>query len=104
MRLGLAVGGLERRSIADIERITLAAESCGYELVLAAEAWGRDALVLLGYLAARTRRIRLGTGIVNVFSRSAALIAMATPRSPTACGRSGKRAAATTRLTRSRTR
>lgn len=32
---------------------------------------------MLGHLAARTKRIRLGSGIVNVYSRSPALLAMA---------------------------
>ncbi len=38
------------------------------------EAWGFDAVSMLGALAVRTDRIRLGTGIVNVFSRTPALI------------------------------
>ena len=38
------------------------------------EAWGFDAVSMLGALAVHTERIRLGTGIVNVFSRTPALI------------------------------
>lgn len=38
------------------------------------EAWGFDAVSMLGALAVRTDRIRLGTGIVNVFSRTPALL------------------------------
>src|SRR5207249_2133668 len=41
------------------------------------EAWGRDAFVTLGALARVTERIGLGTGIVNVYSRTPALLAMA---------------------------
>jgi len=40
------------------------------------EAWERDAFTLLTELAVRTERLHLGTGIINVFSRSPALIAM----------------------------
>lgn len=39
------------------------------------ESWGRDAFTLLATLAVVTERIRLGTAIVNVFSRSAATLA-----------------------------
>ena len=41
------------------------------------EAWGRDAFVTLGALARVTERIGLGTGIVNIYSRTPALLAMA---------------------------
>jgi alkanesulfonate monooxygenase SsuD/methylene tetrahydromethanopterin reductase-like flavin-dependent oxidoreductase (luciferase family) len=41
-----------------------------------AEGWGHDAGVLLGTIAARTSRIRLGTGVLNVWGRSPAGIAM----------------------------
>ncbi len=76
-RTGLALPALEDRPYADLLNAAVLAEQCGYELVLVPEAWGRDALVLLGALAARTTRIGLGTGIVNVYSRSPALLAMA---------------------------
>jgi len=76
-RLGLALGALEDRPLGDLVRLALAAEEAGFELLLVPEAWGRDAFVALGYLASRTSRIRIGTGIVNVYSRSPALIAMA---------------------------
>ena len=39
------------------------------------EAWGRDCFTLLTQLAERTKRIRLGTGIVNVYSRTPAALA-----------------------------
>lgn len=51
------------------------AESCGYEAVWMPEAFGSDAFTLLGLLAGKTRRLRLATGIVNVFSRSPTLLA-----------------------------
>lgn len=52
-----------------------AAEAAGYDLVLVPETWGREAFTRLGYLAAHTETIRLGTGIIPVHSRSPALIA-----------------------------
>src|SRR2546425_3170433 len=54
--------------------MTERAEALGFDSVWVPEAWGTDAISLLGALAARTQRIRLGTGIVNVFSRTPALL------------------------------
>jgi F420-dependent oxidoreductase-like protein len=50
-------------------------ERAGVDRVWVAEAYGFDAISLLGYLAAKTETIELATGIINVFSRSPALIA-----------------------------
>lgn len=50
-------------------------ERAGLDLVWVAEAYSFDAISLLGYLAAKTERVELGTGIINVFSRTATAIA-----------------------------
>src|SRR6476469_9239221 len=52
-----------------------AVDELGYDTVFVPEAWGREAFTTLGWIAANTSRIRVGTGIVNVFSRTPALIA-----------------------------
>ena len=52
-----------------------AADRLGYDTVWVAEAYGWDAFTVLTQLACSTQRINLATGIVNVFSRSPALIA-----------------------------
>ncbi|MGY1832907.1 LLM class flavin-dependent oxidoreductase [Geodermatophilus sp. SYSU D01180] len=52
------------------------AEELGYEAFLLAEGWAHDAPVLLAAIATRTRRIRLGTGVLNVWGRSPAHLAM----------------------------
>lgn len=52
------------------------AERLGVHSVWSAEAWGFDALTPLAYLAAKTDTIKLGTGIVQVGSRTPAMIAM----------------------------
>jgi F420-dependent oxidoreductase-like protein len=52
-----------------------AADRLGYDTVWVAEAYGWDAFTVLTDIACHTERIRLATGIVNVFSRSPALIA-----------------------------
>jgi F420-dependent oxidoreductase-like protein len=54
----------------------LEAERLGVSSVWSSEAWGNDAVTPLAYLAARTRAIKLGTSIVQVGTRSPALIAM----------------------------
>lgn len=46
----------------------------GFDSVWVPEAWGFDAVSMLGALAVRTERIKLGTGIVNVYSRTPALL------------------------------
>ena len=52
------------------------ADELGYESFWVPEAWGYDAFPLLAEMARETKRIKLGTSIINVFSRSPALIAM----------------------------
>ena len=74
--VGLALSALEARPFGDLVDAAIAADEAGFALVAVPEAWGREAFSLLGYLAARTSRTRLATGIVNVYSRSPALIAM----------------------------
>jgi F420-dependent oxidoreductase-like protein len=51
-------------------------EKAGLDQVWIAEAYSFDAISQVGYLAAKTERVEIGTGIVNVFSRTAALMAM----------------------------
>jgi coenzyme F420-dependent oxidoreductase len=51
------------------------AEGLGYDSVWVPEMWGRDAFSILSVIALNTKRIKLGTGIVSVFSRTPAIIA-----------------------------
>jgi 5,10-methylenetetrahydromethanopterin reductase len=41
------------------------------------ESWGREAFVMLGAIAALTKRMKLGTSVVSMFSRTPSTIAMA---------------------------
>lgn len=52
-----------------------ALEPAGLDAVWVAEAWGFDSATIMGYLAARTERMRIGSAILNVYSRTPALIA-----------------------------
>lgn len=76
-RIGLQVGFAgspsEREEI--VRRVQVA-DDLGVESVWVAEAWGRDAFSILTQLALSTKKIQLGTAIVNVFSRTPAVLAM----------------------------
>jgi F420-dependent oxidoreductase-like protein len=52
------------------------AERLGVDCVWSPEAWGLDAVTPLAFVAARTSRIRLGTGIMQAGTRTPALVAM----------------------------
>jgi len=74
--LSAAVMPLENRREQFVTLATLADE-LGYDGVMFPETWSYDITVLLAELAVKTRRVRLGTGILGVWNRSAATIAMA---------------------------
>lgn len=57
-------------------RVAQLAEDLGYDSIWIPEAWGYEQFELLTEIAGRTKRIKLATGIANVFSRSAGLLAM----------------------------
>lgn len=50
-------------------------EQAGLDVVWVAEAYGYDAPTLMGYLAARTERVLIGSAILPLYSRTPALIA-----------------------------
>jgi len=75
MKLGLNLPYEGSLSFPEAVELAQRAEALGYESVWMPEAYGTDAISILGALSARTERINLGTGIVNVFSRTPALLA-----------------------------
>ena len=52
------------------------AERLGVDMVWSHESWGLDAATPLAFMAARTSRIRLGSGIMQAGTRTPALVAM----------------------------
>ena len=77
MKLGVHVGYWGLGLTADDQlRIVQEAEQLGYESVWTAEAYGSDAATVLAWLAAATRRIKLGSAIFQMPARSAAMTAM----------------------------
>ncbi|MGW0662158.1 LLM class F420-dependent oxidoreductase [Streptodolium elevatio] len=53
----------------------VALEDAGIDMVFVAEVYGFDAPTVLGFLAARTRHVSIGPGILPIYSRTPALIA-----------------------------
>lgn len=74
-RLGLTVG-FEGAGLRPAVELGRHAEELGYTDLWTAEIGGADALTPLGALATSTSTARLGTGIVPVFTRPPALVAM----------------------------
>src|SRR3954469_9679409 len=57
--------------------LALRAEALDLDRVQVAEAWSHDATIVLAELAGQTSRIGLGTGVLSVWSRTPASIALA---------------------------
>jgi alkanesulfonate monooxygenase SsuD/methylene tetrahydromethanopterin reductase-like flavin-dependent oxidoreductase (luciferase family) len=57
-------------------RAAVLADELGYDSFWLPEAWGYDAFTLLTEVALKTKNIKVGTSIVNVYSRSAGTLAM----------------------------
>jgi len=75
MKLGINIGYSGGRVELPLDRV-LEAEQLGYDSVWTAEAYGSDAVTPLAYLAAKTTRIKLGTGIMQIAGRTPAMCAM----------------------------
>jgi len=75
MKLGLSIG--YSRAHLDIPvKLIQRAEELGYDSVWTAEAYGSDAVTPLAFIAALTKRIKLGTGIMQLAARTPANAAM----------------------------
>ncbi|MGY2065574.1 LLM class F420-dependent oxidoreductase [Blastococcus sp. SYSU DS0619] len=74
MRIGMPIsysGGFDRTTAVIAEY-----EGVGLDVVYVAEAYSFDSVSQLGYLAARTSTVELASGILNIYSRTPALLAM----------------------------
>jgi len=65
------VDGFEA-SVAEVQRL----EKEGLDTVWVPEAYGFDAPSLMGFIAARTKRVRIASGIMPIFTRTPTLLAM----------------------------
>ncbi|HEU4371517.1 MAG TPA: LLM class flavin-dependent oxidoreductase [Methylomirabilota bacterium] len=84
-RVGVSVMPLENRHEVFVSLAT-AADRLGYDGFFLPETWAYDTTVLLAEAAVKTARITLGTGIVGVWNRSAAALAMAATTLATVSG------------------
>jgi F420-dependent oxidoreductase-like protein len=75
MRLGLVTGYSGPRMNETIDLI-LEAERLGFDSVWSGEAWGSDVITFLAFVGARTSKIKLGAGIMQMQSRTPAMAAM----------------------------
>jgi alkanesulfonate monooxygenase SsuD/methylene tetrahydromethanopterin reductase-like flavin-dependent oxidoreductase (luciferase family) len=75
MRAGLTIHSGDH-SISDIVDYARAAERLGYEGFWLTEESGKEAFSVLTVISNRTKKIKVGTGIVNIYSRTPTLLAM----------------------------
>jgi probable F420-dependent oxidoreductase len=73
-RLGLCVE-LAGLSLAEHQQVIMAAESAGFTDLWSGETSGHDGFTILALAAAWTEQMRLGTGVVNIFTRGRAVLA-----------------------------
>jgi len=75
VKLGVMLGYSGAQLRIPLETVQLA-ERLGYDSVWTAEAYGSDAITPLAWLAAHTKRIRLGTAVIQLAGRTPAMAAM----------------------------
>jgi F420-dependent oxidoreductase-like protein len=75
MRLGLVTGYSGPRMQSTMDLI-LEAERLGFDSVWSGEAYGSDVVTFLAYVGARTSKIKLGAGIMQMHARTPAMTAM----------------------------
>lgn len=76
MKLAIELGGLQPENLLLTTDWVQHAEKLGIAMAFSAEAWWSDAVTPLAYLADKTERIRLATGIMQVTARTPAMTAM----------------------------
>lgn len=78
MKLALTFYSVLKMPIADIISCSIAAEKAGFEYISMAESFYRDASVLATAIASRTSRVKFGSSIFPIPTRTPFQIAMAT--------------------------
>jgi F420-dependent oxidoreductase-like protein len=77
MKLGLQLGYWGAQPPENAPELIAAAEEAGFDAVFTAEAWGSDAYTPLAWWGSQTKRIRLGTSVVQLSARTPTACAMA---------------------------
>ena len=65
-----------RRRAAEVAKQAVDLEAAGLDLIWVAEAYGVDAVSIMGYLAAVTERVEIASGILPLYTRTPTLLAM----------------------------
>jgi F420-dependent oxidoreductase-like protein len=65
-------GGDPHQAVADV----VALESAGLDMVWVPEVWGFDSPSLMGYLAAKTQTLQIGSAILPIYTRTPSAVAM----------------------------
>src|SRR5436190_11517876 len=77
MRIGMFLAYWPWFSFEEQVKLSRLGDEVGLDSVWISEAWGQDAVSVLGYLAARTERIALGSGLMQIPARQPTATAMA---------------------------
>jgi F420-dependent oxidoreductase-like protein len=77
MRIGLFLAYWPWFSVAEQLELSQLADELGLDSVWISEAWGQDAVSVLGLLAGKTERVALGSGLMQIPARQPAATAMA---------------------------
>jgi F420-dependent oxidoreductase-like protein len=72
LSMGLSYAGGFHQAVDQV----VAFEKAGVDMVWVAEAYGNDAPTLMGYLAAKTERVEIASGILPIYTRTPTLLAM----------------------------
>ena len=78
MKLSMALGYADGFKESAAQAVAL--EPAGLDTVWVAEAYGFDGVSLMGYLAAVTDRVEIGSGILPIYTRTPSLLAMTAVR------------------------
>ena len=76
LKLGLAQGYWSAGPNPNFVELAQEAETLGYDSVWSAEAWGNDAFTPLAWIGAQTKKIKLGTAVVQLSGRTPTACAM----------------------------
>ena len=76
MKIGLQLGYWQKNPTPRFIELAQVAESLGFDSVWTAEAYGSDCFTPLAAIAASTKRIRLGTGVMQIAARTPTCAAM----------------------------
>ena len=77
MKLGLQLGYWGAQPPENHGELVAVAEAAGFDAVFTAEAWGSDAYTPLAWYGSSTRRLRLGTSVIQLSARTPTACAMA---------------------------